>query len=71
MLSRAIRGHPFPKTWEWKGIRFNKMGIRFSKAPLLEGIKRMQLPLLKFKKGDRAEYAFRNPHLSFIDPWCY
>ena len=44
---RGIRGHPFPKTWELRGIRFHKMGIRFFKTPFLEGIKRNQLPLLK------------------------
>ena len=56
--SRGIRGHPFPKTWEWKGIRFKKMGIRFSKTPFLEGIKRMQLLLLKLKKATQQNTHF-------------
>ena len=48
LLFKGIRGHPFAKTWELRGIRFHKMGIRFSKTPFWEGIKRNQLPLLKF-----------------------
>ena len=47
-LSEGICGHPFSKTWALRGIRFRKMGIRFAKTPFLEGIKRYQLPLLKF-----------------------
>ena len=70
LLSRGIRGHPFPKTWEWRGIRFEKMGIRFSKTPFLEGIKRMQLLLLKLKKATQENTTFRNAHLCPIDPWC-
>ena len=27
-VSKGIRGHPFPETWEWRGIRFQKRGIR-------------------------------------------
>ena len=48
LLFKGIRGHPFAKTWELRDIRFHKMGIRFSKTPFWEGIKRNQLPLLKF-----------------------
>ena len=51
----GIRGHPFPETWELRGIRFPKMGIRFSKTPVLGGIKRNQLLPFKIKKSDPAE----------------
>ena len=46
--SEGIRFQKRGKTWESWGIRFCKMGIRFSKTPFLEGIKRNQLPPLKF-----------------------
>ena len=58
----GIRGHPFPETWELRGIRFRKMGIRFSKTPFLEGIKRNQFPLLKLKKGNHANPMFCEFH---------
>ena len=54
----GIRGHPFPETWELRGIRFPKMGIRFSKTPVLVGIKRNQLPLLKLKKATQRNVCF-------------
>ena len=59
LLSRGIRGHPFPKMWELRGIRFHNMGIRFSKTPFWEGIKRIQLHLLKLKKATEE-----NTHIS-------
>ena len=45
----GIRGHPFSKTWEWMGHPFSQNGHPLNpKTLFLEGIKRNQLPLLKF-----------------------
>ena len=62
MTFRGIRGHPFLKTWEWRGIRFHKMGIRFFKTPFLEGISCNQLLLLKLKRQSS------NTHVSLPTP---
>ena len=50
----ASGGIRFSETWEnvrMEGHPFSQNGHPFSKTPLLEGIKRMQLPFLNSKRG--------------------